>query len=384
MIVLLCHDPLFGMELSNNEKKFILNFFSQGIDFIKKEYFPLLPYKEKLNLRATCMVLFTTLPNDQQFYDIYNQYNDGKKQIAPSCAFLDCIKKKKYKEVEWFLKNEIHNPLFNIHYPNNCIEYFALNPLVLIEANDLKMKELFAAYRYDEKKFVESLKKIQEKYCVPVALNEKLTNWERTSHYKNGFIKGFDPISNTCTIKSVREFRITSLFPLLRTNCHFKSILAACIGDINCFKEEIKDMVALGDFIFIHCTTLLSIFAAFKNKDLDLIRFILTQPSLYTEHIKSDTAELLSYFLLNTPVENSKDLTISKDICFEDRHIQWIKQLIQEGIFTAVPKMIKNNKDNKQIKEVYKTLVSSIYEIDPETEDQRKKAQIKNKVCLIQ
>ena len=46
--------------------------------------------------------------------------------------------------------------------------------------------------------------------------------------------------------------------------------------------------------------------------------------------------------------------------------------------------MIKNNKDNKQIKEVYKTLVSSIYEIDPETEDQRKKAQIKNKVCLIQ
>jgi len=148
-----------------------------------------------------------------------------------------------------------------------------------------------------------------------------------------------------------------------------------------------KDMTGW-DFMSIHCTILLSIFAAFKNKDLNLIKFILTQLPFYSpdEHRKNDITELLSYFLLNTPVEYSTDLKISKDICFEDRHIQWIKQLIQEGIFTAIPKMIENNKDNnKQIKEVYKTLVSSIYEsFDKETTDQREKAKIDNKACLIQ
>ena len=381
IILLFYNGAIFGMISSNTAP---LNFFSQGTDFIKIKIFPLLLGNNRLNLRATC----TTLVNDQEFYRIYNQFNNEKKQIASSCAFLHCIKEKKYEEVKWFLKNEIHNPLFNIHYPYNCIEYFVINPLRLIEAKDLKMKKLFADYHYDEEKFVESLKKNQKKYREPAKLNEKLQSWQRTSHHKKKFIEGFDPISNTYkkTI-TVKEFTVIKLFPLIRTNCYSKSILAACIGDINCFKEAMKDMTGW-DFMSIHCTILLSIFAAFKNKDLNLIKFILTQLPFYSpdEHRKNDITELLSYFLLNTPVEYSTDLKISKDICFEDRHIQWIKQLIQEGIFTAIPKMIENNKDNnKQIKEVYKTLVSSIYEsFDKETTDQREKAKIDNKACLIQ
>ena len=381
IILLFYNETVFGMMSSNTAP---LNFFSQGIDFIEKKYFPLLPCKDKLNLRATCIALAITLTNDQ-FSKIYNQFNDEKKQIASSCAFLHCIKEKKYQEVEWFLKNEIHNPLFNIGYLDNDIKYFAINPLELIENNDLKMKELFAAYHYDTEKFVKSLKKIQEKYCEPFRLNEKLQNWQRASNDRNIFGKTIDPISNDYnkTI-SAREYREKELFYLIHTDYSSKLIVAACIGDLVCFNNELiayEDRLCLTtwDFLSMYQAIVLSLFAAIKNKDLDLIRFILTQP-LYADDMKSDISGLLSYFLLNTPVEYSEYLIISKDKCFEGKHIQWIKQLIEEDMFTAIPKMIKNNKDNEQIKEIYELLMSNIYG----TFNQREKVKKYNKFCLIQ
>ena len=117
IILLLCNETVFGMIPSNTAP---LNFFSQGRNFIEKGYFPLLPCKDKLNLRATC----TTLANNQQFDTMYNQFNDGTKQIAASCAFLHCIKEKKYQEVEWFLKNEIHGCRLN--YFINCIFFVSV------------------------------------------------------------------------------------------------------------------------------------------------------------------------------------------------------------------------------------------------------------------
>ena len=367
MIVLLCNETIFGMISSTPQ----LNFFSQKTDVIKNEIIPLLSGSDRLNLRLTCTTLANNqllLANDQQFYDIYNQYNDEKKQITSSCAFLDCINKGKYQEVKWFLKNEIHNPLFHITYNHyNHIEYWAINPFKLIKADDLTMKKLFATYHYDEEKFVESLKRIQEKYCVPVKLNEKLQEWQRASNDKNIHGGKIDPTSNVYknTI-SAKERIKEELFCLIQTDCSSQLILAACIGDMNCFNQAMIDYenknnnhsekISYGDARSIRCNILLSIVAAFKNKDLDLIKFILKQP-LYVKHMESDIIGLLSYFLLNTPVENSAKIKISKDKCFDDRHIQWIKQLIQEGMFTRIPKMIEKNKDNnKHIEEIYKTL----------------------------
>jgi hypothetical protein len=94
----------------------------------------------------------------------------------------------------------------------------------------------------------------------------------------------------------------------------------------------------------------------------------------YAEHIKSNISELLSYFLLNTPVEGSDVLKISKDKCFKDKHIEWIKQLIHEGMFTKIPTMIENNKDNnKQIKEIYEILSQKLMD-DQVSRNQKEKA----------
>jgi hypothetical protein len=239
------------------------------------------------------------------------------------------------------------------------MEYLAINPFKLIEANDLQMKELFATYHYDEEKFVKSLKKIQEKHCEPVKLNKKLQKWQCASNNNSILGEIIDPTSNIFKNRiSEKEYAKKKLCFLIKTDCSSQLILAACSRDIKCFDKVMIDYNKNNNISFRskNCTMLLSIFAAFKNKDLDFIKCILKQP-FYIDNMKSNIFGLLPYFLLNTPVENSADLKISNDKCFENKHIQWIKQLIQEGMFTAIPTMIENNKDNnKHIKEIYETL----------------------------
>ncbi len=333
-------------------------------------------FSDRLNLRETCK--YFGLYFQDIFNDTFQQIFSAYQKISFSCVFLHCVDKKKYKEVEWFLKNkEMHKPLFYIHYiynnyfynkqyANNYsssdkLEYFAICPLDLIEKNDLKMQELFRAYNYNKEKFFNSLKEDQEQYGKPEILNTYLQELQQASAVKTIDEETINLKSNNLKEKlSAKEYLELELHKnLINIDCYHELILAACIGDIESFSKLIEDCNK-EEYSKIYHSIYLSIVAAVKNKDLNFIQFVLKQ-KFYIEEINSnvrsllnDMPSLLSGYLLNTFVEWARILNISSEKRFSSERITWIKKLIEIGMFTQMPKMIEKNKNtNEQIKEIY-------------------------------
>ncbi len=376
-MIFLCSQAAFGAELSFS--------LPQDCTDIIFSYCSL---SDVLNTRLISQRFI--LKNDDQYFNIYSQYNDEKKQISPTCAFLDCVYKKKYKEVEWFLKNKIHNPLFNIYYEHgrisfDNIKYFAINSLDLIAKNDLKMQKLFTTYKYNQEKFFISLREIQEQCCKDLGLgdlvlNEHLKEWQQASDIKTINEETIDLTSNNLKEKlSAKEYWHKKL---VNTDCYHELILAACIGDIDCFDRLMQNCNEKTENRNIYWSIFLSIFAAVKNKDLNFIEFILQKPlcflqkPFYFERIKSDAKGLLSAYLLNTFAEWAQELEIFNHKHFSNERIAWIKKLIEIGMFTQMPTMIdKNQCKNRQINEIYKAI--KLQQIN-------KQDIKKNKMCSIQ